>query len=381
MTRVFLDNNATTMPSHEVLEAIRTFSSWGNASSIHSSGRRAKFLLLKVRRSLAESFGCAPGELIFTSGGSEANNSVVKGLISKLNECGQDTIVSSTIEHPALFKTLDQIKKLGFKVIRVPVTVNEGFDYSFLEKTLSKHKVGLVSIMQINNETGEVFNLKKIRQIINSIESDKKIYFHSDMVQTLGKILVDLSMVDFASFSAHKFYALQGVGLIFQKKGLNLEPLIIGGGQEKGRRAGTENLLGIYAFGEQIKKLDQVKEVTARVAKLRDYMESKISRKIKRIEFLSKTRLRAPNTSLMLICGVHGETMLMNMDLLGFEISTGAACSSGNPKPSPVLIAMGLSSHEASKSLRVSLGWQTTQDEIDRFIEALVKVVEKIRGL
>ncbi len=381
MNRVFLDNNATTMPSCEVLEAIRTFSSWGNPSSVHSSGRAAKFSILKVRRSLAESFGCTPGELVFTSGGSEANNSIVKGLISKLYKCGQDTIVSSTIEHPALFKALNQVKNLGFKIIQVPVTVDKGFDYSFLEKILSENKVGLVSVMQINNETGEVFNLKKIRQIINSIQSDKKIYFHSDMVQTLGKISVDLSPIDFASFSAHKFYALQGVGLIFQKKGLSLDPLIIGGGQEKGRRAGTENLLGIYAFGEQIKKLDQVEQVSERMTKLRDYMESMISRKIKKIRFLSKTRLRAPNTSLMLICGVHGETLLMNMDLLGFEISTGAACSSGNPKPSSVLIAMGLSNHEASKSLRVSLGWQTTQNEIDRFIQALVKVVKKLRGL
>ncbi|MGH1468798.1 MAG: cysteine desulfurase family protein [Bdellovibrionales bacterium] len=192
---------------------------------------------------------------------------------------------------------------------------------------------------------------------------------------------VDLTSVDFASFSAHKFYALQGVGFIFQKKGSGLEPLIIGGGQEKGRRAGTENLLGIHAFGEQVKKLDQVEVVSARITELRDYMESEISRKIEKVDFLAQKRERICNTSLMLISGVHGETMLINMDLLGFEISTGAACSSGNPEPSPVLIAMGLTNQQASKSLRVSLGWQTTQDEIDRFVEALVKVVEKLRGL
>ncbi|MGH1468797.1 MAG: aminotransferase class V-fold PLP-dependent enzyme, partial [Bdellovibrionales bacterium] len=180
--RVFLDNNATTIPSVEVQVAIRSFSHWGNPSSIHSSGRAAKASILKVRRSLAESLNCTPGELIFTSGGSEANNMVVKGLLSKLKERGQDTIVSSTVEHPALFKTLDQVEKLGFKIIRVPVGVEAGFDYDFLKKTLLENKVGLVSVMQANNETGEIFDLKKIRSLVDSVAVEKKIYFHSDMV-------------------------------------------------------------------------------------------------------------------------------------------------------------------------------------------------------
>lgn len=382
MDRVFLDHNATTMPSKEVLNAVQSFDMWGNPSSIHSSGRGAKAAILKIRRSLEEALGCSSfGEVIFTSGGSEANNMVVKGLLSKLKERGQDTIVSSSVEHPALSKTLTQVEALGFKIIRVPVTKEKGLDYEFLKESLSIQKVGLVSIMQANNETGEVFDLKKIRILIDSSKRDQKIYFHSDMVQALGKMKVDLSPVDFASFSAHKFYALQGLGFIFQRKGSGLEPLISGGGQEKGRRAGTENLLAIHAFGEQVKKLDQVERVSSRIAELRDYMESEISKKIENVEFLAQDRLRASNTSFMLICGVHGETMLINMDLLGFEISTGAACSSGNPGPSPVLIAMGLSNQEASKSLRVSLGWQTTRDEINRFIQALVKLVIKLRGL
>lgn len=379
--RVFLDNNATTMPSKEVLGAFTSFQSWGNPSSIHASGRAAKSSILKVRRALASQFDCTPGELIFASGGSEANNTVIKGLLSKLKERGQDVIVSSTVEHPSIIKTLKQVEELGFKVIKVPVYTDSGMDYDFFKKTLEENKVGLVTIMRANNETGEIFDLKKIRNIIDSSKTDQKIYFHSDMVQVLGKLKVDLSPVDFASFSAHKFYSLQGMGIIFQKKGSGLSSLIAGGGQEKGRRGGTENLLAIHVFGEQVKKLDEVEVVSSRINELRDYMEAKASNEISGVSFLAKERLRVSNTSLMLIEGVHGETMLINMDLRGFEVSTGAACSSGNPEPSPVLIAMGLSNQEASKSLRVSLGWQTSQDEVDRFIEALVSVVDKLRKL
>lgn len=381
MSRVFLDHNATTMPSKEVLEAVKSFSNWGNPSSIHTSGRAAKSSILKVRRAIAESMGCGPMEVIFTSGGSEANNMVIKGLLSKMKSRGQDTILSSVVEHPAVSKALDQVEKLGFKIIRVPVSIESGMDYEFLKEALTSHKVGLVTIMQANNETGEIFNLKKIRSLMNSSESDQKIYLHSDMVQALGKFPVDLTPVDFASFSAHKFYALQGLGFIYQKKGSGLESLIAGGGQEKGWRAGTENLLSIHGFGEQVKKLGDVESTSHRIGELRDYLEAQVSLKLSGVQFLAKDRKRASNTSLMLVDGIHGETMLINMDLLGFEISTGAACSSGNPEPSPVLIAMGLTSAEASKSLRVSLGWQTTQEEIDRFVTALIKVVTKLRKL
>jgi len=387
MSRVFLDHNATTMPSKEVLQAIKDFASWGNPSSIHSSGRSAKSALLKTRRAFAEVVNCGPTEVVFTSGGSEANNMVLKGVARRLKERGQNVILTSNVEHPAVNKALEQLALDGFEIVRVPVCLKTGLDYEFLEKSLKEKNVGLVSIMKANNETGEIFDLKRIKKLIdentNKNTKDEKIYFHSDMVQTLGKITVDLKEagVDFASFSAHKFYALAGTGVLFHKKGNGIEPLIAGGGQEKGRRAGTENLLGIHAFGVQIQKLSQTEERATQILELRDHMEAEVLSKIEGVHVLAQGRPRTPNTSLFIIDGTHGETMLINLDLLGFEISTGAACSSGNPEPSPVLMAMGLSHAEASKSLRVSLGWQTTRDEVDRFVETLVKVVTKLRGL
>lgn len=381
--RVFLDHNATTMPSIEVLEAIRTFQSWGNPSSIHSSGRGAKSSVLKVRRAFAEAINCGPTEIVFTSGGSESNNMALKGVAKRLKERGQNVLISTFVEHPSVYKTFDQLEESGFEVIRIPVRLDSGLDYDFLEQTLKEKNVGLVSIMRANNETGEVFDLKRIKKLINQNTKTEKIYFHSDMVQTLGKLSVDVkeSGVDFASFSAHKFYALCGMGVLFHKKGNGIESLIAGGGQEKGRRAGTENLLAIHAFGAQVSKLSEVEVRAQKIKELRDHMEVEILKNIDGVRILAQDRERVTNTSLLLIEGIHGETMLINMDLAGFEVSTGAACSSGNPEPSPVLISMGLTPQEASKSLRLSLGWQSTLDEVDRFVETLIKVVAKLRGL
>jgi len=383
MKRIFLDHNATTIPSLEVRKALTEFSDWGNPSSIHSSGRRAKSALLKTRRAFASEVNCGPTEIAFTSGGSEANNMAIKGVARKLKERGLDTIVSSVVEHPSVSKTLDQLKLDGFQIIRVPVSREDGFDYGFLESTLKENKVGLVSVMRANNETGEVFDLKRIKNLIDQSTQSGKIYFHSDMVQTLGKLSVDLKDlgVDFASFSAHKFYALAGMGVLFHKKGNGVDSLIAGGGQEKGRRAGTENVIGIHAFGVQVEKMKDTLTAAARMREFRDHMEASVLEKIDGVSILSQERERVSNTSLFVIEGVHGETMLINLDLLGFEISTGAACSSGNPEPSPVLLAMGLTHSCASKSLRVSLGWQTTKEEVDRFVETLIKVVAKLRGL
>ena len=251
--------------------------------------------------------------------------------------------------------------------------------------------------MTANNETGEIFDIKRIKNLIDQESKGEKIYFHSDMVQTLGKLSFDLKDlgVDFASFSSHKFYSLQGTGILYHKRGVGFDSQITGGGQEKGRRAGTENLLSIYCFGVQFKSLskvdkikinqvDKISKTEARIKRiglLRDHMEQKLSEKLEGIDFIAQDRSRLSNTSMILIKGVYGETLLMNLDLLGFEVSAGSACSSGTPEPSSTLIAMGFSSKEASQSVRVSLGWSTTQEDIDSFVENLVDVVHKIRSL
>jgi len=385
MKRIFLDHNATTFPSDGVKEAFKIFEDWGNPSSIHGSGRRARSKILQAKRQIADILNIQPGELTFTSGGSESNNIVIRGLLHRLKERKKSHIITSVSEHPSVYKTLSRINEVDpeITVHFCPVDKDKGLDFDFIEETLKKYPVGLVSIMKANNETGEVFDIKRVKKLIDENSNGEKIYLHSDMVQTLGKLEFNLKNlgVDFASFSSHKFYSLQGSGLLYHSKGSGFEPQITGGGQERGRRAGTENLLSIHAFGVQLNSLCETNINIDKIAMLRDHMESKLSKSIEGITFMAQDRERLSNTSMMLIDGVHGETLLMNLDLLGFEVSTGAACSSGNPEPSPVLIAMGLKASEASQSLRVSLGWGTTQEEIDSFIENLIKVVHKIRSL
>ncbi len=386
MKRVFLDHNATTFPSKDVVKAITDFKDWGNPSSIHSSGRRARSKILQAKREIAKILGVSPGELSFTSGGSESNNSVIRGLVNRLISKGSTHIISSRSEHPSVYKTLTHIQESfpDIKVHYCPIDYKKGLDYNFLEETLKNNPVGLVSLMAANNETGEIYDIKKIRFLIekHTLKS-RRTYLHSDMVQTLGKMPFDIKDlgVDFASFSAHKFYALQGVGVLYHKKGSGFEPLITGGGQERGRRAGTENLMAIHAMGLQFNALKNLDSKLKEIESLRDYMETKIKSSIDRVMILASDRKRLCNTSLILIDSAHGETLLMNLDLMGFDVSTGAACSSGNPEPSPVLRALGLSLKEASESLRVSLGWSTTKEDIDSFVEHLVKVVEKIRSI
>jgi cysteine desulfurase len=386
MKRVFLDHNATTFPSKDVVKAIKKFEDWGNPSSIHSSGRRARSKILHAKREIAKMLGVSPGELSFTSGGSESNNIVIRGLVNRLLSKGLKHIVTTESEHPSVCKTIKHIKEfyLDIQVHYCPVDYKRGLDYSFLEETLKNNPVGLVSLMTANNETGEIYDIKKVRALIDTHTPKRgKTYLHSDMVQTLGKMPFDIKEmgVDFASFSAHKFYALQGAGLLYHKKGCGFEPLITGGGQERGRRAGTENLMAIHAMGLQFNELKNLNSKLKTIKELRDYLETRIKDSIEGLQILASDRQRLSNTSLILIEDAHGETLLMNLDLLGFDVSTGAACSSGSPEPSPVLRALGLSLKEASESLRVSLGWSTTKEEIDSFVEHLVNVVEKIRSI
>ncbi len=379
MKPVFLDHNATTFPSKTVVKALANFSAWGNPSSIHQSGQKARSILTQARRQIAKEIGCAPGEVIFTSGGSESNNLAIKGMLDHIIKIGRPKIISSVVEHPSVFNALKDLDENLIEVIRVPVTKEKGFDYEFLEEKLRSENVGLVSVMTANNETGEVFDIDRIVELAKKYGS----FVHSDMVQTLGKLPVDLlkTRVDLASFSAHKFYSLKGLGVLFQRKGTPLLREISGGGQERGRRAGTENVLAAVCLGEQIKSLSETKDKVKAIKLLRDLMETRIKSEIGDVEVLCEKRERLSNSSMLFINGVEGETLLMNMDLKGYEISTGAACSSGNPEPSPVLIAMGLTNKEASCSMRLSLGWETTEDEINGFVDTLKEVVKRLRSL
>ncbi len=373
---VYLDHNATT-PLHPLVKnsLIQELDShFGNPSSIHWAGRKAKNLIRNARQNLSELFSVSPLELIFTSGASESNNTVIQTLF--LNLKNRTEYICSAIEHPSVLKTMQHIESLGALVHRIPVSREGQLDLEFYQNVLSE-KTALVSVMLANNETGNLFPIKRMAEMAH----EKGALFHTDAVQGLGKIDVNLKDlgVDYASFSAHKFYALKGSGLLYCKKSSPQFPFLFGGAQERSRRGGTENVLGIMTFGLMAKMKKEITEESLRLEKLRDHMQQQILKLIPNTRVTGSSKNRLPNTLSLVIDGIDGETLLMNLDIKGFAVSTGAACSSGNPEPSPVLLAMGLSRAEAQGSLRVSLGWQNTEDEINDFIKELVLSVQRLR--
>lgn len=381
--RVYLDHNATTPPLASIFENVGEWTSvWGNPSSIHWAGRGPKTILRETREKLAQVLGCHPLELIFTSGGSEANNLVLRGTVDHYLRQGrafhQIHILSSTIEHPSVAKTLSDLETLGVRVTRISVNRKGEFDWGGFEGALTPETV-LVSMMAANNETGTLLPIQEIVKFCH----DKKVRVHTDAVQTLGKLTIKLNQsgVDYASFSAHKFHALKGLGWLYCKKNSPLVSQITGGGQERGRRGGTENTLAIRALQEVIPWLSKVDQYYPRLTELRDFFEQTLQQKITGVTVTAGETRRLPNTSSLVIEGVDGETLLMRLDLAGFAVSTGAACSSGSPEPSPVLLAMGLSRSEAQSSLRVSMGWETQKEDLERFIGTLKEIVDHLRSL
>ncbi len=370
---VYFDHNATTPVHPEILAKVPEWlTSWGNPSSIHAFGRGPKSVLREARQKIADLAGVQPLELILTAGGSEANNLAFKGLTTKRKH-----FVVSAVEHPSVIKTALWLRAQGCRVDFVNVNREGQIDLAQLE-TLITEETALVSVMLANNETGHIFPIKKIAELAHA----KGALMHCDAVQAVGKIEFNLRElgVDLASFSGHKFYALKGCGVLYARKGVTVDPLIHGGAQERGRRAGTENLLSVASFGYMCGKKSEIPQQAARTRELRDHMEKRILAEIAGSEVTGPRSERLPNTSSMCLAGVDGETLLMNLDVGGFGVSTGAACSSGNPEPSPTLLAMGLSREEAQSSLRLSLGWENTKEDVDRFVDELIKVVARLRS-
>jgi cysteine desulfurase len=374
--RIYLDHNATTAPSLKVLDCLPRFmSQWGNPSSIHLSSRGPKNVLRETRKIFAEIFNCSPLEIIFNSGASEGNNTVLKSVWEKFGLEKNEYIISS-VEHPCVIKTANYLETLGAQIHFVPVSREGVLDLKFIESKINS-KTALISCMYANNETGTVFPLAEI----SKIAKNHNVLFHADCVQAMGKAPINLRELDldYATFSGHKFYSLKGSGILYVKKNSPYSSLIHGGGQERGRRGGTENTLAIAALQVSLLDLIHLNENVIRMQGLRNNMETDILKKIPDVQITSQSSERLSNTSSLVISDVDGETLLMSLDIAGISVSTGAACSSGNPEPSPVLLAMGLSRKEAQNSLRVSLGWQTTESEIKQFITILVEVVQRIR--
>lgn len=387
-SRVYLDHNATA-PLAACLEShlISGLRQWGNPSSIHATGRGPKNILRETRARIAAAIGASSLEIVFTSGGSEANTTILRGLydhflLQPLLEglsIERNEVITSSVEHPSVLKTLKHLEaKGGIKLHILSVSRQGQVDLAKYRSLLSA-RTAFVSVMLANNETGTIFPIAEMTQAAHAAGA----LFHTDAVQALGKIPVNVQElgVDYATFSGHKFYALKGSGFLFSKKGAPFQSLIMGGGQERHRRGGTENTLSQMSLGLMCEKISEVTTRGEQMQNLRNWMEEKIRSEIPEVTITAGEGSRLPNTSALVLRGVDGETLLMSLDIKGFSVSTGAACSSGNPEPSPVLLAMGLSRDEAQSSLRVSLGWENTPAEIESFIEALKSVVTRLRGL
>ena len=375
-----MDFNATTPISPMVQERLAGWSEqWGNPSSIHQHGRGPKKLMRESRRSLAQALNCHPLELIFTAGGSEANNLALQGCLQELEnrDIKKSKVLIGSIEHPSVLKQKDVLEKKGYQVELIPVNRQGVYDLEAYQKSLDEN-TAIVAVMLANNELGVIAPIKQMVERAH----EKGAYFHTDGVQALGKMSFDLKdlNVDLASFSSHKVYALKGSGILYSKKGTPMTPMIVGGDQERTRRAGTENVLSIASLAFMVDQLD-AESFKQKIEPLRDQMEKKLSEKISGFEVLCSGVERLPNTATFKIEGVGAESMLMNLDIRGFSVGTGAACSSGNPEPSPVLLAIGLEREEAQSSLRVSLGSVTTAEQVNSFVENLCEVVEHLRHL
>lgn len=378
---IYLDHNATTKVSELVKSQIPgLIDLWGNPSSVHWAGRKAKTALSAARQKIAESLGCNPLEVIFTSGGSEANNLALFGVMGAIGRGGR--LVIGGVEHPSIKQVASALAQRGVIVETIPVKRTGELDWDEYVRILNdstKGQVNLVSMMLVNNESGTLFPIKKMARLARSVGA----LFHTDAVQGLGKVAFNLEHlgVDLASFSSHKFYALKGSGVLFCRKGVQLQPYLLGGPQERGRRAGTENILAISSFALQCGELGRITQETQRLQDLTQRLESRVQSEIGGVEIVGQKSKRVAGVSHFLFDGIFGETLLMNLDLLGVAVSTGAACGSGRVEPAGTLLAMGYSHREAQQGIRVSMGWETTELEIDLFFEALCLVVQRLRKL
>ncbi len=376
---IYLDYNATTPPADFLQTSWQKhLDLWGNPSSVHQVGQSARYLFWSSKQKIAQFINCKPLELIATSGGSEANNMAIKGLVAKYAHQypNKTEILVSSVEHPSVKAPIELLKKIGMTVRYIPVSPQGTIDKNFYQQALSD-KTFLVSVMYANNETGHIFPIADMAKHAHA----KGAFFHCDMVQALGKIPINLQTlpVDTASFSAHKFYALKGSGVLYCRKGLLPESLVHGGPQERRRRAGTENVLGITCFARVAEKGADILKNFQTIKKLRDTMEKDITTLLPEAQIIGATNKRLHNTSAIYIPHVEGETVLMNMDLKGYAFSVGSACHSGSLNPSETLLSMGFSENVARSTFRISLGIHTKKSELKSFVKDLKASVDRIR--
>jgi cysteine desulfurase len=380
MKRIYFDYAATTPVDKRVAEAMKPYftKKFGNASSLHSFGQEAKETLEASRKKVAELINADPEEIIFTSGGTESDNIALQEVAYSNREKGNH-IITSKIEHPAVLETCQFLERDGFKITYLPVDRYGLISLDALRKAITKKTI-LISIMHANNEIGTIEPIKEVGKICR----EKNILFHTDAVQTFGKIPINVKEmdIDLLSASAHKICGPKGVGILYIKKGININPLVFGGGQERGFRSGTENIPGIVGFAKaaEIAKKEMAGE-EKRLIKLRDKLIREVLDKISGSYLNGHPQKRLPNNANFRFDFIEGESMLIRLDLAGIAASTGSACSSVKLEPSHVLLALGLAHEQAHGSLRITLGNQTTEKEINYFLKVLPPIIKKLRDI
>jgi cysteine desulfurase len=379
--RIYLDHNATTPPSEAVVEQMTSTlrEEFGNPSSVHHFGQRAKAIIDGARSAVAALIGADPGDVVFTGGGTESDNLAIRGIAEALEPSGRKHLIATAIEHEAVLNTLKALARRGWKTTLLPVDESGIVSPDALRSAITDD-TALVSVMHANNEIGTVQPIAELA----AIARERRAVFHTDAVQSAGKIPIDVKAlgVDLLSISAHKFYGPKGVGAMWIRRGVRLQAPLTGGKQERSRRAGTENVAGIAGMGvaarEAIAKMDS--EAT-RLAALRDRLEDGILRSVSGTALNGVRSPRVPNTTNISFDRTEAESLLIALDLEGIAVSTGSACSSGTLEPSHVLKAMGFPPHRTQNSLRFSLGAANTDADVDRVIAVMPGIVEKLRSL
>jgi len=379
METIYFDNNATTKVADEVLREIRPLfcELYGNPSSMHTFGGQIGRKIKKAREQVAALLGCDPAEVIFTSGGTESDNAAIKGAIAAAPN--KRKVITTRVEHPAVLAVCRDLENLGYTVVEIGVDKQGRLDLGELEAQIDDN-TAIVTIMYANNETGTIFPVEKIAEIV----TDRGVVFHTDAVQAVGKIPLNLSKsrIDLLSLSGHKLHAPKGVGALYVRKGTRLSPFMLGGHQESGRRAGTENVPGIVGLGKACELAAENIEVeNTRVKKLRDKLEKAILQSCPDCRINGDPKNRLPNTTNISFEYIEGEAILLMLDRFGICASSGSACTSGSLEPSHVLRAMGVPFTAAHGSIRFSLSRYNTEDQIDFTVEKMPQIVNRLREL
>jgi cysteine desulfurase len=379
--RVYFDHNATTPVAPEVVDTMMQVlrEDFGNASSVHHFGQRAKSILDEARSAVASLIHAEPSEIVFTSGGTEADNFALRGVADALQGSARRRLIACTIEHEAVLNTLKALSRRGSETTLIPVDGGGVVSPDALASAITDD-TAIVSVMHANNEIGTIQPIAELAQIAHTHGA----LFHTDAVQSTGKIPVDVARlgVDLLSLSAHKFNGPKGAGALWIKRGTRISAILTGGKHERTRRAGTENVPAIAGLGAAARlAASKLHTEAARIAALRDRVESEVLARISGTAVNGAADRRVPNTTNISFEGIEAESLLIALDLEGIAVSTGSACSSGTLEPSHVLRAMGLPSHRTQNSIRISLGAGNTEAEVGYFLETLPRVVAKLRTL